>query len=132
MLFSGTWTIRLNRMHSYLSDNLRAYGTDCCAVYPPTDLQLPVPSEPATDLQLVTKCYETNLTYPSDIEAETQIQIDIEIPGPGGSTSTQLHKPCVGYSLHSLMIFNMHCGYLEMCNITYFLVWYGHSDIKLF
>ncbi|XP_053377953.1 cilia- and flagella-associated protein 54-like isoform X4 [Mercenaria mercenaria] len=83
MLFSGTWTIRLNRMHSYLSDNLNAYGTNCCAVYPPADLQLPLSSEPATELQLVTRSYETNLTHPSDIEAETQIQIDIEIPAPG-------------------------------------------------
>ena len=83
MFFSGTWTIRLNKMHSYLSENLKKYGTDCCAVYPPVDLQLPVSSSPATDIELVTKSYEANLTHPSDIEGETQINIDIEISAPG-------------------------------------------------
>jgi hypothetical protein len=70
-------------MHSYLSENLQKYGTDCCAVYPPNDLQLSVPAEPATELQIVTKSYETNLTHPSDIEGETQIKIDIDITTPG-------------------------------------------------
>jgi len=79
MLFSGAWSIRLARMHRFLSVNLKAYTTECCAVYPPAGLELAPPSDvPATDLVLCYKTYQQNLTNPGDLEHETQLQIDLD------------------------------------------------------
>lgn len=82
MLLSGTWSLRINRMHQYLCENLRAYGTEGCAIYPPAGLELAPTSPVATDLALVYKTYHQNLTNPADLEGETQLQIDMEVtPG---------------------------------------------------
>ena len=82
MLLSGTWSLRINRMHQYLCENLRAYGTEGCAIYPPAGLELAPTSPVATDIALVYKTYHQNLTNPADLEGETQLQIDMEVtPG---------------------------------------------------
>ncbi|WAR27039.1 CFA54-like protein [Mya arenaria] len=90
MLFSGTWTTRIARMHSYLSTNLKPYGSDCCAVYPPAGLDLAPTAEKPTELNIVYKSYPDNLTNPADLENETQLKFDIEFlqgmaPAPPGS-----------------------------------------------
>lgn len=77
MLLSGTWSLRISRLHHYLRENLKAYGTSGCAIYPPSGLEL-APSGVATELTLVYKSYPQNLTNPADLEGETQLQTDLQ------------------------------------------------------
>ncbi|XP_052282343.1 cilia- and flagella-associated protein 54-like isoform X6 [Dreissena polymorpha] len=103
MLFSGTWSIRLTAMHKFLCDNLKPYATDCCAVFPPSALDLAPPPGPATQLNVIYKTYPGNLTHPADRENETQIPFDTELlagippppPGTVRSPTQPLDKPLV-------------------------------------
>lgn len=79
MLFSGNWTLRLNHMHRYLCENLKPYSTDCCAVFPPDKLCLPITSDSTTNLNIVYKTYESNLTQVVEHEGGLQFQIDSQV-----------------------------------------------------
>ena len=46
MMFSGWWSRRIGKLHTYLSNNLPVYSATCCAIYPPANLMLPVPVAP--------------------------------------------------------------------------------------
>lgn len=81
MLYSGPWTMRLIHMHKYLCDNLKSYSTNCCAVFPPDKLCPPLSRTSATELNLVFKTYESNLTDFKEHEggAPLQFQIDSQL-----------------------------------------------------
>ena len=82
MLLSCTWSLRINRLHQYLIENLPAYSASGCAIYPPAGLELAPAGPIPTELALVYKSYPQNLTNPSDIEGETKLQIDVQLtPG---------------------------------------------------
>ena len=88
MLLSGTWSLRINRLHQYLIENLPAYSSSGCAIYPPAGLELAPAGPTPTEVTLVYKSYPQNLTNPSDIEGETKLQIDVQLT-PGTYLSQQ-------------------------------------------
>ncbi|XP_021355787.1 cilia- and flagella-associated protein 54-like isoform X2 [Mizuhopecten yessoensis] len=65
MLFSGMWSRRLTKIHDYLANNLQAYRSECCGIYPPEQLVLP-PTDTNYDLDVTFKSYTSNLTVDTD------------------------------------------------------------------
>ncbi|XP_033730570.1 cilia- and flagella-associated protein 54-like isoform X2 [Pecten maximus] len=65
MLFSGTWSRRLTKIHVYLANNLKAYSSECCGIYPPEQLVL-APTDTEYDLSVTFKSYASNLTVDTD------------------------------------------------------------------
>lgn len=61
MLFSGTWNIRLGRLHSYLAKHLQGYAENCCAINPPNSLTLTKSAGPDPEPMLIVKTYLQNL-----------------------------------------------------------------------
>lgn len=95
MVFSGCWARRVNKLHNYLAANLINYSSDCCAIYPPAPLSLPIPSSPPEELNIIYTSYTPNLTVPSDSDEALQPAIKIEPgkPPPPPGTNTESHKP---------------------------------------
>ncbi|XP_046336681.2 cilia- and flagella-associated protein 54-like isoform X2 [Haliotis rufescens] len=94
MLFSGPWSCRLRHMHGYLTSYLPVYASDCCAIYPPSSLLLPVPST-STDLNITMKTYTSNLSLGSSVEMENIYNSSLYLdprPLPPG-TQANPHKP---------------------------------------
>ncbi|XP_069141650.1 cilia- and flagella-associated protein 54-like isoform X4 [Argopecten irradians] len=65
MLFSGMWARRLTKIHVYLANNLRVYSSECCGIYPPAQLVLPL-TDTEYDLNVTFKSYTANLTSDTD------------------------------------------------------------------
>lgn len=94
MLFSGPWSCRLRHMHGYLTSYLPVYASNCCAIYPPSSLLLPVPST-STDLNITMKTYTSNLSLGSSVEMENIYNSSLDLdprPLPPG-TQANPHKP---------------------------------------
>ena len=87
MLLSGPWFSRLNKLHTYLANNLSVYSASCCGIYPPSVLSLPIPSMPKIDLEVIYKSYTQNLTNPGDMDPSIPLSITAEpgkpLPPPG-------------------------------------------------
>ena len=64
--------IRLSQLHTYLTNQLKAYSGSCCAPYPPTALTIPgqVAQQP-TELNITIKSYASNLSLNSDLEGDS-------------------------------------------------------------
>ncbi|KAK3102398.1 hypothetical protein FSP39_011137 [Pinctada imbricata] len=95
MMFSGWWSRRIGKLHTYLCDNLPVYSATCCAIYPPAILLLPPPTVPKVQLNVVYKSYSGNLTMPADMEEALQPAIlgdPGKAPPPPGS-NPQPWKP---------------------------------------
>ncbi|XP_041347318.1 cilia- and flagella-associated protein 54-like [Gigantopelta aegis] len=60
MLFSGTWSVRLNQMHSFLNSNLPIYAFTCCAMAPPARLRLTPVETRIHDLPITVTPYFTS------------------------------------------------------------------------
>lgn len=83
----------------YFIQHLPQYSKDCCAIYPPTNLYLPVPKVlPPGTIPLVYKSYRENKLDPppttggaTEDTAEEVVVTDTPTPPPG--TSTQPVKP---------------------------------------
>ena len=65
VLFSGTWSVRLNQLHSYLFSNLQIYAFTCCAMAPPAKLKMAPLENRTYDLSITVSPY-----YMSSIEID--------------------------------------------------------------
>lgn len=95
MLLSGPWFSRLNKLHTYLANNLSVYSASCCGIYPPSVLSLPIPSIPKIDLEVIYKSYTQNLTNPGDMDPSIPLAITAE-PGkplPPSGTNMEPYMP---------------------------------------
>ena len=68
VIFSDAWSIRLSYLHRFMATHLKPYVNDCIAIYPPSAIQLPIPSDiQISHGHIICKTYAANSSVPIDL-----------------------------------------------------------------